>query len=127
MPRSPRKKRRESLKDVARRVSGARGTPEKAPENQPGPTGRLELLTPAREYVASIINFYRTSYRGCLETGGDNEYPTHRGVAKDRRHGLEMDVEIDWEIVKGAQEELARLQAFGGGCRGGRGRPRRRA
>ena len=61
--------------------------------------------------MESVWRSLITSYRGCLETGGDNNYKTHRSVAKGKRQGLDMDVEIDYHVVKQAQAALAKLQA----------------
>ena len=39
--------------------------------------------------MTACIRSLTSSYLGCLETGGDNTYKTHRGVAKNTRHGIQ--------------------------------------
>jgi hypothetical protein len=50
-----------------------------------------------------------TSYRGNLETGGDNNFKTHRGVRKNHRQG-EFDLLVEKSVVDGAKTALAKLK-----------------
>ena len=50
-----------------------------------------------------------TSYRGCLEAGGDSNYKTHRVVSKNARHGENLSVPVS--VVAAARAEPARPKA----------------
>jgi len=56
--------------------------------------------------MAACTRSLTSSYRGCLETGGNNTYKTHRGVAKNARNGVKS-------VVDKARQTLAQLKAAG--------------
>ena len=60
--------------------------------------------------MAECARSLTNSYRGCLETGGDNTYKTHRGVAKNARSGVE-DFAVAKSVVDKARRTLAQLKA----------------
>ena len=60
--------------------------------------------------MAECVRSLTNSYRGCLETGGDNTYKTHRGVAKNARSGVE-DFAVAKSVVDKARRTLAQLKA----------------
>ena len=60
--------------------------------------------------MAGCVRSLTNSYRGCLETDGDNTYKTHRGVAKNARSGVE-DSAVAKSVVDKAFLTLARLKA----------------
>ena len=62
--------------------------------------------------MAGCVRSFTSSYRGCLETGGDNTYKTHRGVSKNARNGVE-DFAVAKSVVDKARRTLARLKAAG--------------
>ena len=62
--------------------------------------------------MTACIRSLTSSYLGCLETGGDSTYKTHRGVGKNRRQGFE-DFAVAKSVVDKARETLARLKAAG--------------
>ena len=63
--------------------------------------------------MAECVRSLTNSYRGCLETGGDNTYETHRGVAKNARSGVE-DFAVAKSVVDKARQTLAQLKAAQG-------------
>ena len=64
------------------------------------------------ERMAACTRSLTSSYRGCLETGGNNTYKTHRGVAKNARNGVE-DFAVTKSVVDKARQTLAQLKAAG--------------
>ena len=64
------------------------------------------------ERMAGCTRSLTFSYRGCLETGGNNTYKTHRGVAKNARNGVE-DFAVTKSVVDKARKTLAQLKAAG--------------
>ena len=63
------------------------------------------------ERMAAVWRRLVTSYKGILETGGDNHYETHRHVEKDHRHGLAPDHDVPVSLVQRAEQQLALLEA----------------
>ena len=61
------------------------------------------------ERMAGCTRSLTSSYRGCLETGGNNTYKTHRGVAKNARNGVE-DFAVAKSVVDKARRTLALLK-----------------
>ena len=62
--------------------------------------------------MTACIRSLTSSYLGCLETGGENTYKTHRGVDKNTRQGFE-DFAVAKSVEYKACETLARLKAAG--------------
>ena len=60
--------------------------------------------------MAGCIRSLTSSYIGCLETGGDSTYKTHRGVAKNARNGVE-DFAVAKSVMDKALRALAQLKA----------------
>ena len=50
-----------------------------------------------------------TSYKGCLEVGGGNNYPRHRSVRKEAAQGI-FDLSIAKSTVEAGQATLAKLE-----------------
>ena len=60
--------------------------------------------------MAGCIRSLTSSNIGCLETGGDSTYKTHRGVAKNACNGAE-DFAVAKSVVDKARRALAQLKA----------------
>ena len=85
---------------------------------------RIQSMSNRRDNVAAVIQAYAeyfayrmtlcwlsliTSFKGTLETGGNNNYKSHRGVAKKWCSGIE-DLVIPKAVVDHAALTLARLE-----------------
>ena len=56
--------------------------------------------------MAGCIHSLASSYLGCLETGGDNTYKTHSGVARNARSGVD-----DFAVAKSVVDKAVRLSS----------------
>ena len=63
--------------------------------------------------MAACTRSLTSSYRGCLETGGNNTYKTHRCVVKNARNGVEY-FAVTKSVVDKARQTLAQLKAAQG-------------
>ena len=117
------------LPEVVRQDAG-RGhgvQPRHSPKVVQGPGYQeVQALDPAEAHAAPLHQPTRVgvgrsregrsltnSYRGCLETGGDNTYKTHRGLRKNARSGVE-DFAVAKSVVDKARQTLAQLKAAQG-------------